>query len=347
MSMSIPGAGSMLGPGGDSVMWIETPNPAGLEKSLKHLIALPAQLANMPIAFKEQMHGDAKLMVLDPASLGQAAMLAGQLTLTYTIFDGKFWFSTSTKALKKALDSRTTPLAENITAKADFAKHFVEPPQGAVLTSLSYDDTAANFENGYTQILGVLPMLMMGLQQGGAEELPIDLSLLPTAEVISKHLHGSVTMSYSSGGGHVSISRGPFGPELAAGVAAVAMGAGAFIGIREHRAEAKAIAAIPPPDAPGKTATPADQVRSDFSNLTTAITVYMIEYGTPPATLGELAKPKPEYPSGFLNGASLPNDPWGHAYAYSTDGKEHYTIWSFGPNGVDDKGAGDDVVQRG
>lgn len=348
MSMSIPGAGSMLGPGGDTILWIETPNPAALEKSLMHLWALPGKLADFPINWKEQMHGDAKLMVLDPMSLGPAAMMAGQLSLTWTIHDGKFWFSTSTKSLKKALDSRATPPTENITAKADFAKRFVDPPQGAVLTSLSYGDTAANFENTYTAMLGVLPMLMMGMQQGGMEELPIDLSLLPTAEAISKHLFGTVSMSYQAGNGHVTVSRGPFGAETTVGAMVAGIGIAAGAGIMAQRQQMGRMGGVPAP-MPAEEVRPlepADRARADLAEFSQAITVYMIEYGKPPASLAELTQPKPEYPQGFLDGAVLKNDPWGHAYAFSSDGAESYTIWSFGPNGVDDKGAGDDIVTR-
>ncbi len=347
MNLSVPGMGSMLSAGGDQIFWIETPNPAGLEKSLQHLFALPGQLANYPVNFKEQMHGDAKLRVLDPTALGAAAMMAGQISLTWTIHDGKFWFSTSTKALKKVLDARTTPPAENILARVDFTKHFVEPPQGAVLTSLAYSDTAANFENTYSSLLGIIPMAL-GMSGAGAE-LPIDLSLLPSAEVISKHLFGSVSMSYAAGNGRVNMSRSPFGAETVIGGAAVGVGVAIAAGAtRATRTGGMNPAGIPLPEEVVETAnSPADAVRGDFAKFSTAITVYMIEYGAPPATLDTLAQPKPEYPQGFLNGATIAKDPWGNAYAYTTDGKEHYTLWSFGPNGVDDKGAGDDVVQRG
>lgn len=347
MNMSVPGAGSMLGPGGDTVFWIETPNPDGLAKSLTHLFALPGQLAQFPINFKEQVYGDAKLNVLDPMSLGPAAMMAGQLSLTWTIHDGKFWFSTSTKALKKALDARNAPPAENITARADFTKQFVEPPQGAVLTSLSYSDTAANFENTYSSLLGIIPMAM-GMAGGGAE-LPFDMALLPSAEVISKHLFGSVNMTYSVGNGHVSISRSPFGAETMLGGMAVGMaGAAVFGGMRAEQAMSGGMVGLPPPDeVQVSTGTPADTVRSDFAKLSTAITVYVIEYGAPPPTLDTLAQPKAEYPQGFLNGAAVPTDPWGHGYRYVTDGKDRYTLWSLGPNGIDEEGVGDDIVQRG
>ncbi len=346
MNMTIPGAGSMIGPGGDTVFWIETKNPEALEKSLKLLFAIPGTYG-YPINFKEQMQGEVKLHVLDPMSLGPAAVMAGNLSLTWAIDSGKFWFSTSSKAMKKSLTGLATPPAENITAKADFATHFVEPPQGAVITSLSYSDTATNFENTYTAVLGYIPLLLPMLQQqAGMDELPIDVSLLPTAEAISKHLFGTVSVAYSVGNGHVSVSRGPFGVEtsLAAGAAVAAIAGVAGRATRSMAQPADSRTART--EAQKKPSDPAEQAHRDIAELNSAITVFMIEYGKPPATLAELTQPKPEYPQGFLSGAAVPKDPWGHAYSYTTDGVEHYTLGSFGVNGTDDSGSGDDIVHK-
>jgi hypothetical protein len=394
MSVSTPGAATMFGPGGDFVLSLQTPNAEGLDRSLKNLFTLAGKYTGSPITFKEQVHGDAKLQVLDAMSLGTAAMLAGSLQLTYSIHDGKFWFGTTTKALKKALDrSKVTDaqlaalpqkivqleaerdalakaadpaqkpkldaltkelaeaksLSENITAKADFAARFVEPPKGAVLTSLSYGDTAKNFENGYTAILGVIPMMMMGMPPGF--ELPVDLSLLPTGETISQHLFGTVDMSYRVGErGQVTVSRGPFGAET--GLVAAA-GAAALVGVMATRTDGLREsmggggAVVTSESERPKPADPADQARLDLAEINSAITVYMIEYGKTPASLDDLVKPTPEYQDGLLNGAkSVPTDPWGHRYSYKVEGAERYMVWSFGPDGVDNSGAGDDIVQR-
>ena len=41
---------------------------------------------------------------------------------------------------------------------------------------------------------------------------------------------------------------------------------------------------------------------------------------------------------------AIPLDAWGRAYRYSVTGKEG-TLWSIGPNGIDEKGEGDDAVE--
>jgi hypothetical protein len=360
MSISTPGAGSMLGPGADSVFWIETPKPDALEKSLGYLFALPGQLIGNPITFKEQVYGDAKLKVLDAASLGPIAMAAGSMQLTWCIHDGRFWFSTSTKAMKKALDAeKPAPPAEpaangeppkpkeDITAKADFAKRFVAPPEGAVVTSLAYDDTATNFENGYQAIMSVFPMMQLALKQAGINDLPFDVALLPPGETISQHLFGTVHVAYDVGrNGHLSVTRGPLGPEAVVAVVGVVAAVGGLVAYQKSQsatAERRTAARTVKRKVEGDAKTRAD---ADLADLGASITLYIIENNKPPATLDDLTKPTPDRAKGYLRGEPLPVDPWGHAYAYTTDGKEDYTLWSFGPNGVDDKGAGDDIVRR-
>jgi hypothetical protein len=359
MTMKTPSTSSDLFSSGNLVGWIETPNPDALEKSMKYLFAIPGQMFDKPLNLKEQMHGDAKLETLDLGSLGPAALFAASLQPTYTIRQGKMWFSTNLRAIKKALDSQTTPPTENITANPDFSSHFVEPPQGAVVTSLSYSDTAKNFEKTYGALVQAIPMVMPQLQTMGFE-LPIDTALLPYGETISKHLFGTVSMSYRTGKtGHVTVSRGPIGPETGVWVAA---GIGMIAAQAAQQAQQKqmkramqtdraAVSAEPnaTPKPAGK-GEPADQAKGDLALLSSSVTAFVVEYGKPPATLDELTKPTKEYPKGVLQGAALPVDPWGHAYSYKSesDGKNGWTvtIWSFGPNGVDDHGDGDDVVQK-
>jgi hypothetical protein len=357
MHVSTPGAGSMLGPGSDMVFWIQTSNAQTLEKSLGYLFAIPGQMLGNPINFKEQIYGDAKLEVLDAMSLGPLAMAAGSMQPTWCIHDGRLWFGTTTKALKKALDAEKPPQPdpatgalppprENITAKADFAKRWVDPPKDAIVTGVSYSDTATNFENQYQGLLGLIPMVQMGLQQQGMKDLPIDVSLLPTGEAIAQHLFGTVDISYRVGDrAHMAQSRGPFGPEAViamAGLAAAGVGMFAYQAEQKHAVRGATVerkaAKTAAPSEPGK------QVRHDLADISASITVYIITNNKPPESLDELTKPAPDYPKGYMQGQALPKDPWGHDYAYTTDGKDDYKLWSFGPNGVDDHGAGDDIV---
>jgi len=354
MSMTIPSAGLLFGPGGDTVGWIETSNAEQLAKSLALVLAfVDTQLADnegFKIKFKEQAYGDVKLQVLDTSKLGMLAMAAGSMQPSWCIHDGKFWFGTTTKSLKKALDEQkpatpadpNVPPPENILAKADFAKRWVEPPAGTVVTSVEYGDTATIFENTYQQLMQVVPMLTT---TGVMKDIPIDISLLPTAEAIGQHLFGTVTVSYRVGDhGHMTQSRGPFGPEAAVVLGGVIAGVATMVAYQkehaltaEHAGAKRSKGGVPAP------VDPSQKVDADFADLSASITVYIIANNKPPAELADLTKPATDYPKGYTQGQPLPVDPWGHAYAYSTDGKDDYKLWSLGPNGIDEKGAGDDI----
>ncbi len=75
------------------------------------------------------------------------------------------------------------------------------------------------------------------------------------------------------------------------------------------------------------------------------IAIYKIENAKLPAKLEDLLAPSTNYPDGYLAPQkSLPKDGWGHALAFKpeADGKR-FLLYSLGPDGKDDGGAGDDV----
>src|SRR5688572_4627941 len=121
MTVSTPSsAAGMFGAGGDFTVSLETPNPQGLETSLKHLFALTGELVGNPIVFKEQAYGSAKLNVLDPMSIPSGgAMLAGSFSITYAVHGDRFWFSTTTKSLKKMFDRVYGPPADAAPANPE------------------------------------------------------------------------------------------------------------------------------------------------------------------------------------------------------------------------------------
>jgi hypothetical protein len=58
-----------------------------------------------------------------------------------------------------------------------------------------------------------------------------------------------------------------------------------------------------------------------------------------------LGKPTANYPDGFLGKEGLPKDGWGRAFQYTVlENGARYRLWSTGPDGVDQQGAGDDLV---
>ena len=87
------------------------------------------------------------------------------------------------------------------------------------------------------------------------------------------------------------------------------------------------------------------QARADMANLSNGCFVYKIEFNEYPNSLEDLLKPTKDWPNGFYNEKELPKDPWGNPYNYKKleEAGKNYVIWSFGPNGIDEKGMGDDI----
>jgi hypothetical protein len=64
-----------------------------------------------------------------------------------------------------------------------------------------------------------------------------------------------------------------------------------------------------------------------------------------PDTLDELLKGTDAFPKGFLDASAVPKDGWNRALVYSAQDKGvQYSLRSCGPNGIDEKGSGDDVI---
>ncbi|MEM9803566.1 MAG: type II secretion system protein GspG [Planctomycetota bacterium] len=73
---------------------------------------------------------------------------------------------------------------------------------------------------------------------------------------------------------------------------------------------------------------------ADIARLAQEVDSYIIGNGKPPASLENVTE-----------GGEAPLDPWSHPYAYRVKGSFEYVIWSYGPNGTNEKGKGDDVTR--
>jgi len=69
-----------------------------------------------------------------------------------------------------------------------------------------------------------------------------------------------------------------------------------------------------------------DQAHADFARIIAALEAYRIEHGSIPEE-GDLSFLVPRY---F---PSVPTDPWGHPYAYASDGKKPF-LQSYGEDGL-------------
>ncbi|HEX6812582.1 MAG TPA: hypothetical protein VF384_13230 [Planctomycetota bacterium] len=126
------------------------------------------------------------------------------------------------KRVFQRMDREDDPKGD-IRGNKEFAAIAGTLPSG--IDSVSFTDTKAQFESFYQIATGLLALVPMG------EDVPIDLSLLPDAGTLTKHLFGSLSYSKSDGAGSEYVSTSPFGPELAGLLlAGVAAGAGLFVG---------------------------------------------------------------------------------------------------------------------
>jgi hypothetical protein len=100
----------------------------------------------------------------------------------------------------------------------------------AKVQSLSFTDWKAQFESYYQIATGLLAFVPMG------EDVPIDMSLLPVSETLTKHLFGSISYSTTTEAGGESVAVGPFGAEMGLLLGGlVAGGAAAALGMRAAR----------------------------------------------------------------------------------------------------------------
>ena len=78
-----------------------------------------------------------------------------------------------------------------------------------------------------------------------------------------------------------------------------------------------------------------------------SLNVFRADRGRYPDALSELLEPTDSFPRGFLEETGATNDGWGRELRYlaEEDGGS-FRLWSKGPNGADDDGAGDDVLPR-
>ncbi len=205
-------------------------------------------------------------------------------------------------------------------------------------TTVSYADWAGFVGGIYSQLKAFGPML--------AGALPVDVTALPSADVLTRHFRPSERRVRLEGGAVRHSSRSSFGPEISALPLTMMFTVGTMASapmMDEQLIEAQPWEEVDEP----VTVTGADLATINttvaFTEVAVAITLFQLDQGDKlPATLAELSQKSTNYPGGYIDGA-LPKDGWGRDLLYKVDGTS-FTLWSKGPNGVDEQGAGDDVV---
>jgi hypothetical protein len=178
----------------------------------------------------------------------------------------------------------------------------------------------------------------------GGGELPIDATALPEGSVFTRFFEPTVMWYRPTEHGMRAHVESSFGPETWLGLAGV--GAGAFLGVRGQTRAMAAGGELAGDDSEWggpEVSSELAATRDALSHLRASLKAHELELNRYPSTLTELVQPTQNHPRGFLDGAELPRDGWGRAIEY-TLGENGYTLWSLGPDGVDQRGAGDDIL---
>jgi hypothetical protein len=126
------------------------------------------------------------------------AFKGGYMVAGVSASDVKRWF--------QRMDREDDPKGD-IRSSKEFAAIASTIPAG--VDSLSFTDWKSNFESLYGIGTGLLAFVPI------SEEVPLDMSLLPDAATLTKHLFASVSYSKTDKAGTETVSSSPFGPELA------------------------------------------------------------------------------------------------------------------------------------
>jgi hypothetical protein len=252
----------------------------------------------------------------------------GEVTPVVAVLDGKLIVTSGSLNLKKEIRRRQGDEKEALGpasypwtgGKAVFPKE---------ATAVLYIDWAAQVEALFGLARAFGPMME-------SFNFPFDLSQLPSPLVFTRHMPPTLHVVRQVQGGLAVRHEAGFAFETWLGLA----GLGALV--RDQLADAgPAVLAQASPAG----SDPAAETRRTVLELRTALSVYKLDRGAFPDALAGLLEPSPSYPSGYLDGrTALPLDAWGRAYRYlrAPDGAS-CRVWSVGPDGVDQDGAGDDV----
>lgn len=235
--------------------------------------------------------------------------------------------------------------AENGAEPAPPAIHVVRSLAPSDATAVGYMDWAQLFGGAYDGGKALLALM------GGGLNLPFDPMLLPEGELFTQFYEPSFSWTRVSEDAVYSRGESSLGPEAVLGV--IGIGGVAALAVQEvigskpapqPTSTAKVVETVAEPVALDPAAQ-LDATRESLRFLATRLAVYKLEVKRYPGRLEDLLLPTGTFPRGFLDGRELPRDAWKNAFSYSAsaDGSG-YRLWSMGPDGVDQSGEGDDLV---
>ncbi|MBI4879060.1 MAG: type II secretion system protein GspG [Planctomycetes bacterium] len=311
----------------------EVREPEKVIQSLKSILGFAGAMTNGALKLRSSAYKEVEIHQIEFG--GDMAMIP--LSPCFALAGDRLCISLNVGDLKRHLRRGEKP-GPSIKENPEFQRFFSRLPEGKPLGSLSYTDVRYSVESAYGQLAMTLPMLTMAADF----ELPVDMALLPPTDSITKHLFSSLSYSLHEEDGALMASYGPVGGEIVGALVKGLVAGAVIIGWQRFEEERSQVTLAPTPTEPAQQ-TPEDQVRIDLSNLKAGVTIFKLQNSRLPDALEDLLQPTEAYPNGCLGPGGIPSDPWGNAYSYRRT-ESGYVLWSFGPNGADDSGEGDDLA---
>jgi len=327
-SFAKSGQGLMGAP--DNIYSVGLKDSAAFVSALSSLLDTVSAQVGMPLSLKESVHDGAPYYEID-LSATPAGMMAQP---AFAIRDGELVLGTNSRGLKGYLTDGLGD-AEALSSNERFMKFVNGMAAKGDVEQFGFADLAETFGTSYGSMKGMAMMFPMG------DEIPLDMGKLPPTDSIAQYLEQSYSGLYSAQGG-LKVNRSVSQFQVTDFVP-LALAAGAiYAGTQDPRL---APASVEP------TVNPADQAQTDLRELKASITVYKISSSSYPESLADLIVPLgTDFPQGAYPHGELPTDPWGNGYSFAMEmhpKKKRLMpkLWSFGPNGVDEAGAGDDILK--
>ena len=256
--------------------------------------------------------------------------------LSFTAFENELLFSLSNTVLKselKRLYRGPKPEPRNL-----FADH------GIRMAENSQSLFVFNWPEMLSKLLGVAKLL------GGAvaSNIGFDMANLPSYEVPGRYLKATVHQHRVTDQGVIREHVSSFGPLSWLGI----LGGALYLGVGQM-IPAQAMPVTPQRNVRAKEGSAQREQEADsqvestesaLKDLKSAIAIFEIDRGEVPDGLLGLVETNERYPKGYLSEPELPRDGWGRTFLYKKLGPKSYRLWSFGANGKNENGEGDDVL---
>ncbi|MCA8957396.1 MAG: hypothetical protein KDC87_15075 [Planctomycetes bacterium] len=153
-----------------------------------------------------------------------AAMALATLQPSFAFKQGYMVIALSAGDVRRTLKrmDRTGEDQDDVRSNKQFAAYLSEIKQTGSLNSLSWTDWRSTFEALYGAASTGLALL------ANQETLPVNMTLLPEVETLSRHLFSSMSKSTVLKDGFLSTSVSPIGTEVVVGAVLLAAGGSAF-----------------------------------------------------------------------------------------------------------------------